>query len=127
MERIKKYFFLFLWNFFFKYLPKSTFPFIGIIIRKIRYFVVKNIFKKTGKNVNVEARAYFGTGFEIEIGDNSGLGKNCRVPFNIKIGNNVMMADDVLIMYQNHKFDRIDIPMREQSIFIIFLIYFNLC
>lgn len=86
-----------------------------MIIRKIRYFIVKNIFKKTGKNVNVETRAYFGTGFEIEIGNNSGLGKNCRVPFNVKIGNNVMMADDILIMYQNHKYDRLDIPMREQG------------
>lgn len=112
---LKKYFFLILWYSFFKYLPKSTIPIFGLLIRKIRYLIVKSIFKKVGSNVNVESRAYFGTGFEIEIGDNSGLGKNCRVPYNIKLGNNVLMAEDVLIMYQNHKFDRLDIPMREQG------------
>ena len=104
-----------MWFSIFKHLPKSTLPVFGMKIRKLRYHIVKHIFKKIGKNVNVESKSYFGTGFEIEIGDNSGLGKNCRVPFNIKIGKHVMMADDVLIMYQNHKFDRFDIPMREQG------------
>ncbi len=31
------------------------------------------------------------------------------------IGNNVMMAPDVVILTQNHKFDRRDIPMIEQG------------
>lgn len=46
----------------------------------------KNIFRKCGKSVNVERRANFGAGTEIEIGDNSGLGVNCMVPNGTIIG-----------------------------------------
>jgi maltose O-acetyltransferase len=59
--------------------------------------------------------AYFGSGRLIEIGDNSGIGVDCRVPHNIRIGNDVMMGPDVLIFRRNHSFDDVDIPMRLQG------------
>ncbi len=81
----------------------------------IRYQLCRRIFKKCGKNVNIERRANFGSGRDIEIGDNSGLGINCQIPSNTKIGANVMMGPNCYILARNHKFDRIDIPMCEQG------------
>ena len=98
-----------------RWLPKSTFPIIGKMSKRIRLFIVKGIFKKTGSNVNVENLAYFGNGKNIEIGDNSGLGKRCRVPSNIKIGKNVMMAEDVIILNQSHNFSDLEVPMNQQG------------
>lgn len=65
--------------------------------------------------MNLENQAYFGNGFEIEIGDNSGIGKRCRIPSNIKIGRNVMMAEEVIILNQNHQFKDASVPLNMQG------------
>ncbi len=65
--------------------------------------------------MNIERGASFGRGFEIEIGDFSGIGTNCQSPDNIKIGAHVMMGPDVLILGKNHQFERVDIPMMFQG------------
>lgn len=83
--------------------------------KKVRYFLVKNIFKKCGKNVNVEYGANFGSGREIEIGDNSGIGVNACIPSNTIIGRDVMMAPNCYIFANNHSYERIDIPMNKQG------------
>lgn len=112
---IKKYFGLILWMFFAKYLPKSVNPVIGPLSKSVRAFCAKLIFKRVGSNVNLENLAYFGNGFEIEIGDNSGIGKRCRIPSNIVIGNNVMMAEEVIILNQNHEFQDRSVPLNQQG------------
>lgn len=83
--------------------------------KKIRYFCCKRIFKKCGKNVNIERRANFGSGRGIEIGDNSGLGVRCQIPSNTIIGANVMMGPNCYILQANHDFSRTDIPMCKQG------------
>ncbi len=115
--RIKQKIGLLLWFIFGRTLPKSTTPVIGGVIKKIRFNIVKLIFKKTGIGVNVENLAYFGNGKDVEIGNYSGIGKRCRIPSNIVIGNHVMMAEDVLILNKNHRFDDISKPMCEQGHF----------
>lgn len=75
----------------------------------------KNIFLHCGKNVNIEKGAFFGSGFRLKIGDNSGIGLNCVVPGNIEIGNDVMMGPECYILSSNHAFDRTDIPMTRQG------------
>lgn len=97
-----------------QYLPASYAAF-GRISKWIRYHLVKHIFKKCGHNVNVERRAWFGSGREIEIGDNSGIGQNCNIPSNTIIGNDVMMGPNCFIIKYNHSFDRTDIPMLKQG------------
>ena len=99
-----------------RFLPKSTFPILGFMFKWIRYKVCKYIFKKCGKNCNIENLAYFGDGKDIELGDYCGFGTNCRVPSNIKMGNYVMMAPDVLILNVNHHFENLDIPMHYQGL-----------
>lgn len=110
-------FFLFLYYSCFRYLPSNSCPilFIGKISSKLRYVCAKNIFKKCGKGVGVERLASFGSGKDIEIGDNSNLGINCKVPSDIRIGNDVMMGPNFTCYTSNHKFDRIDIPMNKQG------------
>lgn len=110
-----RYLLLVLYYLVFQYLPKSTTPFVGIIFRKVRAFIGGLIFESTGRSINIENRAYFGSGFRIKIGDYSGIGKRCRVPSNIIIGKNVMMAEEVIILNQNHNFSDISKPMIMQG------------
>jgi maltose O-acetyltransferase len=83
--------------------------------RPIRRIICCRIFKYAGKNINVQKGAYFGNGSEIEIGNDSDIGVNCLACGPIKIGNDVMIAPDVIILTANHNFDRLDIPMRCQG------------
>ncbi|MFA7272774.1 MAG: acyltransferase [Crocinitomicaceae bacterium] len=98
------------------YLPNSSFPIFGKPSRKLRYLCCKRIFKSCGNNVNIERKASFGNGLNVEIGNNSGIGRYSHIPPNIKIGNDVMMAPEVFIFHMNHNFDSINVPMRSQGI-----------
>lgn len=66
-------------------------------------------------NVNVERGAFFASGANIIIGDNSGIGINAHIPGDIIIGKDVMMGPNCHILNINHNFSRTDIPMREQG------------
>ena len=93
------------------WLPSSYSPLIGKLCNYIRIYCAKRIFKKCGKITTIDRKAYFGTGKEIEIGDYSGIGANCTIPNNIIIGKFVMMAPNVYILSNNHKFDSLNTPM----------------
>ncbi len=112
--KIIKMFNVFLFYLFARHLPDSRSR-LTKIFRPVRYYICKNIFRYCGKNVNIEKGAYFGNGAEIEIGDHSGIGMNCEVCGPVKIGSDVMMGPEVIILTTNHKFDRVDIPMRCQG------------
>lgn len=103
-----------LYHYFASHFPVSTLP-LGKISKKIRYSLVKRIFKKCGNNVNVEQGAYFQNGFDIEIGDNSGIGINAQLPNNVIIGSNVLMGPDVMIFSGSHRYTRKEILIREQG------------
>lgn len=106
-----KYLCLILYYGLLQFLPKSSFPVIGVFFRFLRYKCCKNIFEYCGKNVNVERRVYFGSGKKLKIGTNSGLGIGCVVPSDIIIGDNVMMGPKCYILDANHDFIRTDLPM----------------
>lgn len=104
---------LFLYYAVARYLPRSSKYFrVG---GQIRWFLCKRIFKTCGKGVNIERGAKFGNGSDVEIGNYSGIGINAVIPNNSKIGCNVMMAPNVIIFSQNHKYEDTTIPMREQG------------
>ena len=63
----------------------------------------------------MERGAHFGSGRDIEIGDNSGIGINACIPSNTIIGQDVMMGPNCYILANNHAFDRTDIPMSQQG------------
>lgn len=93
----------------FIYFPSNAFG------RFCRYYCCKGLFKKLGKNVNIERKAVFGSGIDIEIGDNSGIGINACIPGNTIIGRDVMMGPNCYIIGRNHAFDSIDVPIRQQG------------
>lgn len=111
-----KIFCLFIYYFFLRYLPATDNAYrVFSIFRKLRSFVGKYVFDSCGTNINIEKKANFGTGKGISIGNNSGLGINCKVRGPLEIGNDVMMGPDVIIYTSNHETSRWDIPMRGQG------------
>jgi maltose O-acetyltransferase len=107
---------LFIYKLLLSKLPNSTHVLFGKVSMKLRRSACKKLFKSCGANVNIERGANFGDGSNIILGNNSGIGRYSRIPNDIIIGENVMMAPYVTIYSVNHKFDRIDIPIIEQGI-----------
>lgn len=114
MRKVVRYLSLGLYYIFARHLPSSS-AIYSLGARKIRAFLCRRIFNSAGKNLDIEHGAFFGSGGEIEIGDNSGIGLDCRVNGPLKIGRDVMMGPDVMIFTQNHANDRLDIPMNLQT------------
>jgi maltose O-acetyltransferase len=108
---MRKYIFLIIYRSFAQFLPASGSRFFGKQSMYIRRYCCKHIFKYCGKDVNIERMANFGKGFQLEIGDYSGLGINCFVPDNIKIGKFVMMGPNCHVLAQNHDISDISKPM----------------
>lgn len=101
-----------------QFLPNSPF----LVGKKFRGFLCKTIFNSSGKNIDIEKRAYFGLGNDLKIGNNSGIGIGAKIygidgnGGKVTIGNNVMMASDVTILTLNHAYKEKDKPMREQGV-----------
>lgn len=99
-----------------KHLDSLAVRFLDRLFRKFRYQLCRHIFEGIGKNVNISANVYFGNGSNIVVGNNSGFGRNFWVQnTNLKIGNNVMMGQNVMILGGGHQNVRTDIPMIEQG------------
>lgn len=98
------------------WLPGSYFPLLGGASKQFRAFLCRHIFRYCGKDVNIERRANFGSGLDIELGDESGIGINCSIPSNTVIGKFVMMGSNCVILPHNHNFNRTDIPMCHQGL-----------
>jgi len=93
------------------HLPSSQSVFCGNLCRSIRGTLCRHIFKKCGRNINIEHGVIFGRGTDIEIGDYSGIGINAHIPSNTIIGKYVMMGPNCHIIYANHNFSDLSIPM----------------
>ena len=114
MYLIWKYFNWVLYHYFAKYLPELGLPF-GKVSKKIKYFLVKQIFKECGNNVHIGRKAYFQNGFDIKIGNNSGIGVNAWISNNTIIGSNVLMGPDVIIYSGSHEFIKKNVIIKEQG------------
>lgn len=104
---------------FAQYLPASyRMQPLGHWARNIRYHLCRHIFESHDGRFNVERRANFGTGFHIRIGKGSSIGINAHIPNNTVIGSNVMMGPNCFILFQNHKYERVDVPKWQQGMVI---------
>lgn len=111
--KLSQLIFLALYYGFAQYLPISnTYGNVGGVIR---YALCKQIFKKCGKHVNIERKAWFASGLDIEIGDYSGIGINAHVPNGTIIGNYVMMGPNCFILDVNHDISDTRRPMCQQG------------
>ncbi|MBB5636591.1 maltose O-acetyltransferase [Pedobacter cryoconitis] len=83
------------------------------IVGSLRIFFARLYIRSCGKGVAIERGASFSR--KLTLGDHSGVGRNAWVRGEVTIGNYVLMAPNVVILTQNHIFDRIDIPILEQG------------
>jgi maltose O-acetyltransferase len=74
-------------------------------------FLGRKIFDSIGNNVTINPRCYISRGEGISLGDDSGIGYNCYLQSPVRIGNQVMMGPEVLILTGGHQHQRVDIPM----------------
>ncbi len=73
-----------------------------------------------GRFSMIRPAGYYGreTGVGFKIGNYSNTGSYCYIGCagGIEIGNNVLMSPRVSLFAENHNFDRLDIPIRDQGV-----------
>ncbi|OBQ55635.1 hypothetical protein VQ01_09120 [Tamlana sp. s12] len=111
---VQKSLYILLYYIFAKHLPSPPLPLSGIGM-KLRASLARKIFLKTSAKFKVHQGVDFGTGVNIQIGNNSSFNKNAWVANDTIIGDDVMMGPNVSILSGSHNFDRIDIPMTQQG------------
>lgn len=79
----------------------------------IRNFFFKLITNNKSNNINIEKGAEFGP--NVKLGSGSGIGVNCELIGDIKIGENVMMGPEVVMITRNHKFNNLNKPINKQG------------
>lgn len=79
------------------------------LARNLRVFWAKRLASSIGDDVNIERNAYFTPA--LVLGSKSGVGINCEINGRVIIGENVMMAPEVIIYTRNHNFGDKSIPM----------------
>jgi maltose O-acetyltransferase len=99
-----------------RHLPKSNAPVFGKPAMLFRRYLCERLFASCGEKLVVEKGAYFGKGADIRVGDEVGFGKNfqCR-NVRLRVGNYLMMSEDVLFQGGIHHFDNIEVPMGHQG------------
>ena len=82
----------------------------------IRYALLKSIAKRCGDNVSIHPNCYIFFPEKLEIGDNVSIHPMCYIDAagGLSIGNDVSIAHAVTIMTSSHRFDRHDIPIKDQ-------------
>ena len=79
----------------------------------IKNAFAKKAFRYVGDHVNWGKKLNISS--SLQIGDHSGIGDRAYIAPEVTIGKNVMIGKDLKIFTQNHRIDRLDIPMREQG------------
>lgn len=103
-------FWLIIYYCFARHLPKSTRP-LGKFAKWLRFQCAKHMFAECkGKDVNLEQGAYVGSGHNIHILGDAGIGRNFACHNRIlTIHGNLLMGEDVLFLGGGHKFDNPDV------------------
>lgn len=111
--------YLVLYRLFFMHLPNSeSGRGFAMVIRRIRTKIAGKCFDYCGTNANIEKGADFGTGKGIILGDRSGIGVNCKVRGPLKMGNDIMMGPDVVILTHGHEYKDVSVTMNKQGHFV---------
>ena len=95
-------------------LPTPPLPFSGFGMY-LRKFLSRQIFLKTGDNFKVHKGVDFGSGINIQIGENSSLNRGAWIGNDTEIGSNVMMGPEVIILSGSHNFNDTAVPMTMQG------------
>lgn len=86
---------------------------------RIFYYKYYERLKKIGKNTTIESGVRFDQADTVEVGDNCIFGRNVNInsglTFGVYIGNFVLFANGCFLRSENHRFDRLDIPIQHQG------------
>lgn len=84
---------------------------------RIRASYYRQVCGSLGKNVRFSEGVTFQNPATLFIGDNVGINRNTWINAGgrVEIGNDVIIGPKVVIHSGNHKFDRLDIPIRLQG------------
>ena len=86
----------------------------GIVFR---YILLKSIAKKCGDNVMVATDVYFKYPENLVLGENISFQPMCYIDAEggIEIGDDVSIAHSVTILSSNHRFNQLDIAIKDQG------------
>lgn len=84
-------------------LPGPGMP-AGFFGHWFRTAVARYMLRSCGSGVRIAPGARFGSGACVTLGNNSNLSRNCWLLGDITIGDNVVMAPEVIILTSNHDF-----------------------
>lgn len=101
MPTIKQRLYLAFYNYFVKYLPPKSFI-INFGQDKLRQFCIRRICRHVGQDIYIDDQVNLS--FDLSIGDNSGIGSRGHVCGKVTIGNNVLIAPDLIVYTVNHNF-----------------------
>ena len=103
---------LILYYLFASNLPSLWWP-GGNYYNRLRILLLKKIIK-IGKHTKIQKKVYVGSGNNVIIGDNCQINELVRLD-NVKIGNNVMIAREVIFLGKTHNNSSLDLPMSDQG------------
>lgn len=99
---------------FARHLPPSSARY-GRVFTAIRRAILRPLMAPGSGHFNVDHGARLGLGRSVRIGDRSAVGIDAQVIGPATIGNDVMMAPEVLILALNHETGNPEVPMIEQG------------
>lgn len=88
---------------------------IGIALR---YILLKTLAKQVGDNVSIHSGVYLFHPENLSIGDHVSIHPMCYLEASggLTIGNNVSIAHGATIMTESHRYDSLDIPIKDQGL-----------
>lgn len=81
----------------------------------IRRGLARRFLAGCGGGVGINAKAYFGRGTGIRLGDRCRVGKNCVVNPNVEIGRDTLIGPDVMIYTINHRYADTSMTINDQG------------
>lgn len=81
----------------------------------VRRFLAKFFLEDCGADVEIKAKAYFGRGAGIRLGDRCRIGKNCILNPGVIVGRDTLISPEVMIYTMNHVFESRAVPVRDQG------------
>ncbi len=93
-------------------LPSSWWP-GGTFFNQLRVFFLRRVIT-IGSGTKLQKNVYVGSGNNVVIGKNCQINEHVRLD-NVSIGNNVMIAREVVFLGKTHNNDSSTIPMSEQG------------
>ena len=87
-------------------------------LNDIKIFFLKKIFLYCGDKVNIRPNVKFVNGFNVSIGNNSGIGERSYIQDlgKITIGENVLMGPECMIFTANHLYKRDSLILEQKNV-----------